>query len=216
VTSVETNESTRLNEGRIKALTGGDPITARFLYGEFFTFQPVAKFWLAFNHKPRVVDDSYGFWRRIHLIPFVHIFAGQQEDKQLDRKLFAEAPGILNWAIRGCLDWQQSGLSVPQAIEVATKEYREESDSVAAFLDDRCCVGPGGWVSSGDLFAAYCKWTKEQDEENPLDRRAFTTRIARVEGVLSKRSGKERTRGWGGIQLKQTEGGTFLCPPNAT
>jgi putative DNA primase/helicase len=215
VTSVETNEATRLNEGRIKALTGGDPVTARFLYGEFFTFQPVAKFWLAFNHKPRVVDDSHGFWRRIHLIPFIHIFSGPEKDKQLDHKLFAEAPGVLNWAIRGCLDWQKDGLVVPPIVEAATNEYREESNSVAAFLDDRCCIDSGGWASSGDLFAAYCKWADEQDEEYPLDRRAFGIRISKVEGVVSKKLGKERTRGWSGIKLKGTEAVAFLCPPNA-
>jgi putative DNA primase/helicase len=215
VTSVETNEATRLNEGRIKALTGGDPVTARFLYGEFFTFQPVAKFWLAFNHKPRVVDDSHGFWRRIHLIPFVHIFSGAQKDKHLDQKLFAEAPGVLNWAVRGCLDWQRDGLVVPLVVEAATNEYREESNSVAAFLDDQCCIEPGSWASSGELFAAYCKWTEEQDEEYPLDRRAFGIRISKVEGVLSKKLGKERTRGWSGIKLKGMEVAALLCPPSA-
>jgi integrase len=74
VTASETNDGTRLNESRIKALTGCDPITARFLHGEFFTFRPQAKFWLAVNHKPIVRDDSYGFWRRIRLIPFTETF----------------------------------------------------------------------------------------------------------------------------------------------
>jgi len=214
VTSVETNEATRLNEGRIKALTGGDPITARYLYGEFFTFQPVAKFWLAFNDKPRVVDDSHGFWRRIRLIPFVHRFEGQQDDKHLDKKLIAEAPGILNWALKGGLDWQKTGLVTPEAVEIATVEYREESNSAAAFINDRCCIEVGSWVSSGDLFAAYCKWSKEQDEEYPLDRRAFSIRISKIAGVLPKKTGKERTRGWSGIKLKGTAAGDFLRPPS--
>ncbi|MCH7728973.1 MAG: hypothetical protein IH991_21190, partial [Planctomycetes bacterium] len=92
VTSSETNEAVRLNEGRVKALCGGDPITARFLNREFFTFHPVAKFWLGVNHKPRVTDDSHGFWRRVRLIPFTRQFP---LDKTLESQLNAEAPGIL-------------------------------------------------------------------------------------------------------------------------
>src|SRR5262249_4534420 len=99
VTASETNESVRLNEERVKALTGCDAITARFLNKEFFTFHPVAKFWLAFNHKPRVADDSHGFWRRIRLIPFLHEFKDTARDKHLLEKLLAEAPGILVWAV---------------------------------------------------------------------------------------------------------------------
>jgi putative DNA primase/helicase len=212
VTSVETNEATRLNEGRIKALTGGDAITARYLYAEFFTFQPVAKFWLAFNDKPRVVDNSHGFWRRIRLIPFVHTFNGKQADKHLDQKLIAEAPGILNWAIKGALEWRKTGLVTPAVVEMSTVEYREESNSVAMFIDDCCCIEAGCWVSSGDLFAAYCIWAKRQDEEYLLDRRAFSIRISKLAGVLLQRTGKERTRGWSGIKLKGSATGDYLRP----
>jgi phage/plasmid-associated DNA primase len=87
---------------------------------------------------------------------------------------------------------------------------------VAAFLDDRCSIETGGWVSSGDLFAAYTDWAKKEDEEYPLDRRAFGVRISKLENVLSKKLGKERTRGWTGIKLKGTEAAQFLCPPCAT
>jgi putative DNA primase/helicase len=97
VTSSETNEGTRLNEARMKALTGCDPITARFLHAEFFTFTPVAKYWLAVNHKPVVGDDSVGFWRRVRLIPFTRQFRGAAADKTLQGALEAELPGILAW-----------------------------------------------------------------------------------------------------------------------
>jgi P4 family phage/plasmid primase-like protien len=109
VTSAETNDGTRFNEARIKALTGCDPITARFLHHEFFTFQPVAKFWLSVNHKPRVADDSYGFWRRVRLIPFLRQFR-DDADPNLERKLREELPGILAFFVRGCLHWQRWGL----------------------------------------------------------------------------------------------------------
>ena len=110
VTAVETNEGARLNEGRLKALTGGDRCTARFLYGEYFSFDPTAKFWLAFNHKPRVTDDSNGFWRRVRLIPFTARFSDSNRDKDLPMKLKAEAAGILAWVVRACVLWQRLGL----------------------------------------------------------------------------------------------------------
>lgn len=106
VVASETNDGTRLNEGRIKALTGSDPITARFLHGEFFEFEPVAKFWLSVNHKPVVRDESHGFWRRIRLIPFMKTFP---INPTLGDRLHTKAPGILAWAVRGCLHWQREG-----------------------------------------------------------------------------------------------------------
>jgi putative DNA primase/helicase len=96
VMASETNDGARLNEARVKALTGCDPVTARFLHGEFFTFEPLAKFWLSVNHKPIVRDDSYGFWRRIRLIPFTQRF---DVDPSLADQLHAEAAGILAWCV---------------------------------------------------------------------------------------------------------------------
>jgi len=91
VTSSETNDDTRLNEARIKAISGGDPITARYLHAEFFTFMPHLKLWLLVNHKPKVTDDSHGFWRRVRLIPFARQFTGEADDKHLGEKLRASA-----------------------------------------------------------------------------------------------------------------------------
>ncbi|HXH21600.1 MAG TPA: phage/plasmid primase, P4 family [Dehalococcoidia bacterium] len=97
VTAAETNDGTRLNEARLKALTGGDPISARFLHREYFSFIPEAKYWLAVNYRPRVDDLSYGFWRRVRLVPFTCTFIGNQ-DKHLAAKLVRELPGILAWS----------------------------------------------------------------------------------------------------------------------
>ncbi|MDZ4278289.1 MAG: phage/plasmid primase, P4 family, partial [Dehalococcoidia bacterium] len=135
VTSSETNEGTRLNEARLKALTGGDAMTARFLHGEFFTFEPVAKFWLAVNHRPLVTDDSYGFWRRVRLIPFTRVFKGEEDDQQLAETMRAELPGILAWAVRGALEWRRRGLAPPDAVLLATETYRSDSDPLAPFLE---------------------------------------------------------------------------------
>ncbi len=199
MTASETNESVRLNEERVKALTGSDAITARFLNKEFFTFHPVAKFWLAFNHKPRVADDSYGFWRRIRLIPFLHEFKDSDRDKQLLEKLLVEAPGILIWAIQGSLASQKEGLGMPVAVKAATEAYRQEMDSIAEFLDDRCLIDPNATVTAAQLWEEYLDYAK--GEHWQLDRKSFTGRMESRK--FSKvRIGHDRTWTWTGLCLK--------------
>ena len=157
ITASETGETARLNEARVKALTGRDPITARFLHKEFFTFIPVAKFWLATNHKPEVRDDSEGFWRRLHLIPFTASFIGR-EDKTLKDRLRAELPGILTRAVRGCLAWQRDGLNPPDIVREATTTYRTDSMPLARFLDECCVLDDSQQASFSELFETYVKW----------------------------------------------------------
>jgi putative DNA primase/helicase len=113
ITCSEVNEFT-LNESRLKALTGRDPMTARFLHKEFFTFLPVGKIWLSTNNKPKIVGTDEGIWRRIHLIPFTNTFEGANNDKRLKDALRQELPGILAWLVRGCLAWQEQGLNPPR------------------------------------------------------------------------------------------------------
>jgi putative DNA primase/helicase len=117
VTASETNEGSRLNEARVKMLTGRDPVTARFLNREFFTFVPVAKYFLAVNHKPLVKDYSYGFWRRVRLIPFLAQFR-ENADPLLEDTLLDELPGVLAWAVEGCLEGQRRGLGCPPGLQV--------------------------------------------------------------------------------------------------
>lgn len=107
VMAKETLQTKRLNTGIIKALTGGDTINARHPYGRPFQFRPVAKIWLAVNHRPVIRDDSLGIWRRVYLVPFTRTF---KVDTTLAAILGGEAPGIPAWAVRGCLDWQKHGL----------------------------------------------------------------------------------------------------------
>lgn len=160
VTSSETSETQRLNEARIKALTGRDPMTVRFLYGEFFTFQPVSKFWLSTNHKPEVHDDSEGFWRRLHLVPFNASFIGR-EDKTLKDRLLKEAEGILAWSVRGCLAWQREGLNPPAAVREATREYRNDSSPLARFIEQRCVLAESARETVGRLFEEYCRFAPD-------------------------------------------------------
>jgi putative DNA primase/helicase len=158
VTASETNDGTRLNEARVKMLTGSDPVSARFMYAELFTFRPVAKFILAVNHKPTVQDDSVGFWRRIRLVPFTRSFQGRAREDGLEERLIAEGPGILRWAVEGCLAWQADGLGNPAAVKNATQEYQADSDPLAEFLDEVCEGDETATTRAGELHEAYAKW----------------------------------------------------------
>ncbi len=192
VTSSETNEGTRLNEARIKALSGQDSITARFLHAEFFTFEPVAKFFLAVNHRPRVQDDSYGFWRRVRLIPFNREFKGEADDKLLLDKLIAESSGILNWLIEGCLKWQQHGLEpTPDCVLRATEEYQTDSDPLSQFILDECAFTAQARVKASDLYKAYLKWCDDQGmrERERMTNNAFGRRMGQQFKKVHDRDG---------------------------
>ena len=197
VTSSETNESTRLNEARLKAITGGDPITARFLYREAFTFKPEAKIWLAVNHLPRVRDDSIGFWRRVRLIPFTVSFANHP-DRDLVDKLRAELPGILVWAVQGAVAWATEGLRSPAAVQMATDEYRDDNDDMARFLADCCVIRDDVRVGPSELFEAYTEWAGAEGipERHRLTAQAFRRRMGE-RFVATKSNGSRYYKGVG-------------------
>jgi putative DNA primase/helicase len=200
ITASETDESIRLNESRIKSMTGGDKQTARFMYKDWFEYEATAKIWLAFNHKPEIRDDSYGMWRRVRLIPFNRKFDGGKEDKTLKEKLQAEAPGILAWVVRGCLEWGKRGLDPPRAVVEATEEYRKESDSLGNFIEDCCVVGENLSISSVELWTEYERWAGEAGGTK-LARPIFGKRLA-SRNFIPKKEGHARTRIWVGISLK--------------
>jgi len=169
VTSSETNIGTRLNIERIKAISGGDKITARYLYKEFEIDQPHLKLWLFMNHKPDIDDDTIATWRRVRLIPFTETFIKKAEDKHLGNKLKAEAEGILAWLVRGCLEWQKRSLTpVPEFIRAATIEYRKETDTIISFIADRCIKGEGEEIRARQLYSAYKTWAEGAVDKNKI------------------------------------------------
>lgn len=178
VTASETGESSRLNEQRVKMLSGGDPVTARFLYREWFTYDPTGKIWLLVNHRPRVADDTYGFWRRVRLIPFDRQFT-TDADRNLEEKLMGEAEGILNWAVLGYLEWQMRGLEPPKAVAAATAEYRLEADLLGEFVSTCCPVGPEYSAPAGILYRAYREWCEKvgMNKREQLSTTAFGRRM---------------------------------------
>lgn len=172
LTTIETESGRRLAESRTKMLTGGDRIKARFLYRDFFEFQPTFKLWLASNHKPPVLGTDYAIWRRIHLIPFTVTIPPERQDKKLFEKLKVEAPGILRWAIEGCLEWQRDGLQPPECVLRAVREYREEQDTIGLFLAECCLTGPALYDTAKRLYDRYTKWCEEAGEK-PVSKKTF-------------------------------------------
>jgi putative DNA primase/helicase len=164
VKAIELKESTRVNEERIKALTGGDRITARFLHNEFFEFTPICKFWIAVNHKPIIRGTDEAIWRRIRLIPFEISFPADKQDKKLLEKLLNELPGILAWGVQGCLEWQKRGLEPVAKVRDATDQYRSESDQISNFLEEKTVKTLTGEVKASDLFNAYKNWCSQNNE----------------------------------------------------
>ncbi len=201
VTASEAREGARLNEERLKALTGGDAVTARFLYSELFTFIPQLKLWLAVNHRPRVSDDSSGFWRRIRLIPFTQTFAGERQDPRLGEVLAKEAEGILAWAVRGCLEWQTRGLEPPAPVKAATEEYQSENDPLASFLAECCRIEPGAHSGAGELYKAYVAHCFEYGIRKPMSATAFGRRLTE-RGIKRDRLGGGGKIGYAGIALQ--------------
>ncbi|MGD0908702.1 MAG: phage/plasmid primase, P4 family [Candidatus Acidiferrales bacterium] len=197
--AVETREGKKLDEARIKSWTGGDTITVRPLYRNSFSFRPTHKLWLAFNHKPIIGDDSNAMWRRIRLIPFVHTFDPRHADKGMLEKLKAEAPGILNWAIVGCLAWQKDGLKTPKAVEQATSEYEAESDPLAPFFEDCCELDMAFQVSKTELRIAYQDWCRA-NKEKPVSRKAFPEKMKK-KGFREGSSGSARF--WTGLRCRK-------------
>jgi len=166
VDAAEAESGKHLAEGLIKQLTGGDKISARFLYGEYFEFDPTFKIFLAVNHKPTIRGSDHAIWRRIRLIPFSVTIPPEEQDKTLSEKLKTEAPGILRWAVEGCLLWQIEGLGLPDSVKAATAEYRSEMDAISDFIKEYCEVTPGVKTPFSDLFYKYQDWCIENEEED--------------------------------------------------
>ena len=201
VTASETEEGQRLAESKIKDLTGGDVISARFMRGEFFDFLPTFKLWLSTNHKPVIRGTDRAIWDRIRLVPFVVRIPTDEQDKHLRDKLIAEAPGILAWAVQGCLDWQRDGLTEPSEVRAATDSYRAEMDVIGAFIEDACLVDPDTSETAGILYSAYHKWC-EANGERAFTQTMFGRRLTE-RGFDAVQLGRDRKRTWIGISLRE-------------
>jgi len=152
VTAIETEDGRWWAEAKIKSLTGGDPVTARFMRQDFFEFVPQFKLIVAGNHKPGLRSVDEAIRRRLHLIPFTVTIGEKERDPQLAEKLKAEYPGILQWAIEGCLAWQRDGLNPPAVVQDSTSQYLAAEDAIGRWIEDRCVLDPHCWCSSTALY----------------------------------------------------------------
>jgi len=204
VCAVESKENQKLAEALVKEMTGGsDELKARFLFQEHFTFKPQFKIFLGTNHKPVITDTDGAIWERIRLVPFNVQIPIKERDKNLEERLKQELPGILSWAVKGCLQWQAlDELKEPDAVLDATAGYRTEQDVLAAFLKE-CCITTlqEAKTKSSLLFKAYQKWSEEAGEET-LTQKAFSQRLEN-KGYTTKHL--ETGNFWQGIGLYTEE-----------
>ncbi|MFF4478726.1 phage/plasmid primase, P4 family [Streptomyces sp. NPDC001520] len=161
VTASETEKYSRLAEALVKQLTGGDPVTCRFLNQNPFTYVPSFLLMVAGNYKPAILSQDLGVWRRVKLVPFEATFRGSKADTSLPAKLRDEADGILAWAVRGAMEWYANGLGEPDSVQSATADYRQSEDRLQEFIDARLVRENGARVAPMALRRAYAEWAED-------------------------------------------------------
>jgi phage/plasmid-associated DNA primase len=188
-------EGRRWAEAKIKALTGGDPITAGFMRQDFFTYTPQFKLLIAGNHKPGPQGVDEAIRRRLNLIPFAVTIPPGERDLRLPEKLRAEWPAILRWAIDGCLEWRRRGLDQPKAVRAATEEYLADEDAFGKWLEECCQRSTFAHETAAELFAS---WRKYCDRRACRHREALQRelQITRLQAEAAAWNGSSRVR-WG-------------------
>jgi putative DNA primase/helicase len=203
VVASEINPGARWDETRIKALTGGDPITCRHLYGRYFTYTPQFKLFIYGNNKPSLLQADEAMRSRFTLIPFKVFIPEDKRDRRLPEKLATEAPAILAWILDGAVQWMNCGLQPPPSVRTATADYLETSDAFAAWMQE--CTE---FDSNRHEYksAAYESWTKwcEKNGERPGSIIAFGRRMEKA-GILPGRIGGSGSRTWSGIRIISDE-----------
>jgi putative DNA primase/helicase len=198
VTAVEPEQGRRWSETRIKQLTGGDKIPARFMRQDFFDYAPQFKLFIAGNNKPGLRSVDKAMARRMNIIPFAVTIPDEEKVKNLaDILLAAEGPGILQWAIDGCLDWRQNGLAPPPAVTDATANYLKTEDVLQNWLDERCVKDATAATLSCLLFEDWKRWTDKRNEFAGSNK-AFAQLL---EGLNFEKSHSRDGERWIGLRL---------------
>lgn len=199
VTAQETQEGRSWDEAKVKSITGGDPVSARYMRQNFFTFTPQFKLLFAGNHKPRIHNLDDAMRRRFHLIPFTNIPA--KRNLNLKEELEEEWPGILAWAVEGCVAWQQQGLIPPLVVREATEAYFIDEDPMGRWMSERTMESEEGTGEGTlDLFADWTLWCQERSEKHGTERTFAQALLSR--GLPKWRDARTRRRGVGKIRLR--------------
>ncbi|AYN58747.1 DNA primase/polymerase [Arthrobacter phage Peas] len=197
----EVNEDDKFDEAKVKALAGGDTLTARFMRQDDFTFKPTHQLWLMGNHQPAVESGGHSFWRRLRLIPFTHTVPDSQMIEDLQGILARDhGPAVLAWIARGAAEYAAKGLQEPAGVKAATEDYAHSVDTVGRFIEEECTLHPGTAAAHlatdvSAIRAAYERWCLDNGE-TALRGRAFQSQIRR-HGVLT---GAQAPRGTGGAR----------------
>lgn len=209
VTSIEVDDGKKLAAALVKSITGGDTIRARYLYREAFEFRPQFCLWLICNHAPDVPHDDSGLWRRILRIPMNRVVPHDSRDPRIKATLrdpSVGGPAVLAWAVRGCQEYLQHGLKVPDAIHKETETYRAEQDPLHDLWGDWLTLDPNAFTANADIHTAYKAWADETGEPRPMSARGLGAVIAGrndpsyLRSTTKRRDGKV-VRGWEGIGL---------------
>ena len=199
VVSSEIDESSRWNESRIKSLTGGDPITARFMRQDFFTFTPQFTLVISGNHKPQLRNITDAIRRRFHLVPFT--FKPKVIDSELKDRIKKEWPEILDWMIEGCISWQHEGLNPPPVVLDATREYFQQEDRLGNWIEECCAENPEQFTATGDLFNSWSGWCLKNNEFTDT-KNSFSKRLGEKGFTHAQEpNSQSRKRGYNGLSL---------------
>jgi putative DNA primase/helicase len=220
VSSSEVEQGQRLSLSRVKYLTGLGQIKARRLRENMITFRPTYKLFLDCNHKPIITDPNDAIWNRVKCIPFKIPIPDAEIDKDLPTKLRTELRGILRWIVEGAVLYHREGLGDPPDVRAATEQYRQESDRLKEFFEERCSIAGGGDVNSWktekfcvpitNLYKAYLAWAAASGDKHPLSKALFEERL-RTLGRKQDRvrpDGRRHTkqvRVWLGIRLRSAQ-----------
>lgn len=201
----EVKQGQRFDDSLIKDLVGEDSLKARRMHQDFWEFTPTHKLFLCGNHKPFVKGTDRGIWRRLRLIPWLVTISREEQDRGLLAKLARERPGILAWAVRGCLEWQRDGLGEPTEVQEATTAYREQQDPVREFLEAKCVFEPDAKVARAVVRTEYESWCKDMGAM-PLGAMRFSDSLKErgvTDGGNISRGGElPPANAWRGVRMK--------------
>ena len=200
VTSSESEDGSRLAEGKVKYLTGMNRVKARRLHENGYDFRPTWKLWLDCNHLPNIRGADKAIWNRIRRIPFEMTLEPEQADQSLPARLKNELPGVLRWAVDGCLSWRAGGLKAPAEVSAATDLYHSQMDVIGRFLEDCTYSGlPSNEIKARQLYREYCLWCAAVGEF-AVSERVFGERLG--DRGIPKRHGQSGTI-YSGLKLKE-------------
>jgi len=199
IVAAEGEHSKRLAEAKLKLCIGRDPVTGEFKYQEEFNYLPTYKVWLVTNPKPRIVGTTEAIWDKIHFVAWRRYFRPEERDPELQEKLNAEASGVLNWLIEGCLEWQKKRLSLPDSMREDTEQYRHEQDVVGRFIDEECVVGEKFTSPKKFTYTCFKDWAEDAGEHYTM------TQVEFNEKMLCKYDEGRSNAGrfWRGFKLKR-------------